>query len=110
MVEETRAEARRPLLRGSLMPRGLRPRIFRYQVLMLGVIALSIVVVGVAALGSTDSAWVVVNADKKFDENVSLDEELGVFVVTRGARTLALSSRGPYDDEPVEYCPSSQLF
>jgi hypothetical protein len=77
---------------------------------MLGVVVLSIIVVGVAALGSTDSAWVAVDAGKKFDESVSLDEELGVFVVTRGTRTLALSNRGPYEDEPVEYCPSSQLF
>jgi hypothetical protein len=89
---------------------GLSSRIFRFQIVALGVVALTIGGITLAALGSTESAWVVVNADKEFDEHVSLDEELGVYVVTRGSRTLALYNRGPYEDELVEYCPSSQLF
>jgi nitrite reductase/ring-hydroxylating ferredoxin subunit len=91
---------------------GLRPRVFRFQVVMLGVIVLSIVAVGVSALGATDSAWVVVNADKKIDDRVSIDEELGIYLVKKGSRTIAFSDESPFlgFEERVVYCPTSQLF
>src|SRR5918999_2873468 len=90
--------------------RGLRPRMFRLQVVALGVIVLAVAGGTFVALGSTESAWVTVDANKKFDERVSLDEELDVYIVEKGNRLIALSNRGPYDDEPAFYCASSQLF
>jgi hypothetical protein len=89
---------------------GLSPRIFRLQVVAIGVIVLAIVGITFAALASTDSVWVVVNADKKLDEHVSLDEELGVFLVKRGSRTIAISDRGPWLEERISYCETSELF
>jgi hypothetical protein len=88
----------------------LRPRIFRYQVVMLGLIVLSIIAVAVVALGATDSAWAVVHADKKIDDRVSIDEDLGVYLVDIGPRTIAFSNHGPWNEELVVYCASSQLF
>lgn len=89
---------------------GLRPRIFRFQVVMLGVIVLSIAAVGVGGLGATESAWVVVDADEELSDRVSLDEELGVYIVEKGSRVIALSNRGPWNHEPVAYCATSELF
>jgi hypothetical protein len=51
-----------------------------------------------------------VDADKKLDESVSLDEDLGVFIVERRSRLMAFSDGGPHHDEPIFYCPSSRLF
>lgn len=88
----------------------MRVGLFRLQVILFGFLALAISAVIFAALGSTESAWKAVNADKELSDRVSLDEELGVYLVERGSRVIALSSRGPWNDEPVTYCQSSQLF
>lgn len=86
----------------------LRPGVFRFQIVALAVVAVAVGAISVA--GSTESTWAVVNADKRIDDRVSLDEELGVYLVERAGRTIALSNRGPWNDELVTYCPSSQLF
>ncbi|HEY7875357.1 MAG TPA: hypothetical protein VIG64_09570 [Actinomycetota bacterium] len=88
----------------------LRPRVFRFQIVILVVMALAIGGIALAGLGSTESAWVTVDADKEIDERIVLDEDAGVYLVTRGDRTIALSNRGPWNNERVVYCETSQLF
>jgi hypothetical protein len=88
----------------------MRARLFRYQVIALGVLVLAIPGVMFAGLASTESAWELVDADNEIDERVSLDEDLGVYLVERGTRVIAISNRGPWNNERVVYCPSSQLF
>lgn len=88
----------------------LSPRLLRVQVAALGVIVVAIAGATFGALASTDSDWVVVHADKKLDEHVSLDEELGVFLVQKSTGTIAISDRGPWNEERIFYCETSELF
>lgn len=88
----------------------MRLRMFRFQVVALGIVILAIPGILFAGLGSTESAWKTVDAYKEIDARVSLDEELGVYLVERGSRIIAFSNRGPWNNERVVYCASSQLF
>lgn len=80
------------------------------QIVILLGLALAIGAAALAALASTESAWVTVDADKRLDDRVAIDEDLGVYLVERGARTIAFSNHGPWNNEIVVYCRSSQLF
>jgi hypothetical protein len=88
----------------------LRPRLFRLQIVILVVLALGIAAAVFGSLSAKESSWVTVHADKRLDERVALDEDLWVYLVQRGDRTIALAYHGPWNHEPVLYCPSSQLF
>ena len=88
----------------------MRLQLFRFQVVAVVVLALAIGAIVLAEFGSTDSAWAVVNADKEIDDRVSIDEDLGVYLVRKDSRIIAFSNKGPYHEELVVYCPSSQLF
>jgi nitrite reductase/ring-hydroxylating ferredoxin subunit len=88
----------------------LRPRVFRFQVVAIVVMGLALGTILLAGLGSTESVWVTISADKQMDDRVTFDEDDGVYLVRRGDRIIAFSNRGPWNKELVEYCPSSQLF
>ena len=88
----------------------LRPRTFRLQIVILAVLGVAICIAAVAAMASTESEWATVHADKRIDSRVSLDEKLGVYLVQRGSRTIALANHGPWNNEIVVYCASSQFF
>ena len=88
----------------------LRPRTFRLQIVILVALGLATGTAMVVAAASPESTWETVHADKHLDGRVSLDEDLGVFLVEGGDRVIALANHGPWNDELVQYCPSSQLF
>ena len=83
---------------------------WRFQVVLLVVVGVAVGTATFASVASKQSAWVTVHAERKLDDGVSYDENLGVFLVTRGSRVIAFSDRGPWNNEPVFYCQSSQLF
>ena len=83
---------------------------FRLQIVLLSGLGLAVGVAAFAAMASTESAWVTVDDDKRFDDRVSFDEDMGVYLVHRGPRVIAFSNHGPWNNELVVYCPSSQLF
>jgi hypothetical protein len=89
----------------------VRVGLLRLQVVLLACLTLGIAALVFAGLGSTTpSAWKVVNADEELSDQVSFDEDLGVYLVERGSRVIALSNRGPWNNELVTYCKSSELF
>ena len=88
----------------------LSPATFRWQIVILLVLGTAVGTAAVAGLAAEESTWVTVHADKRLDTNVAIDEDLGVYLVQIGTRTLALSTHGPWNNELVNYCASSHLF
>jgi cytochrome b6-f complex iron-sulfur subunit len=83
---------------------------FRLQIVILVVLALGIGAALFGGLAAKETMWVTVHADKKLDDRVALDEALWVYLVERGDSTIALAYHGPWHNEPVVYCPRSQMF
>lgn len=77
---------------------------------MLAALGIAVGIGVLAGWASTGSSWTTVEANKRLDRHVSVDEKLGVFLVERGRRIIAFSAHGPWNNEPLIYCASSHEF